>query len=145
MQPEGDDLMALAQRPTSGRAGEAVPSDGWPAFVRTKVFYGPEDDHWYAIDADFDIASMGATADEALISLQHMVGAYLTSHVREGLDLASARRPIPLKQRVKLHALVLLAKPVRALRRRDDLAQEGNFLFPHCSAAVSDRLAAAIR
>lgn len=128
-QPERDDLMEPAQRPTPDRADDALPSGAWPAFIRTKVYYGPEDDHWYAIDADFDIATMGATADEALVSLQHMIGAYLKSHLHEGGDLASARRPIPLKQRVKLHTVVLLAKPMRALRRRTDLAQEGDFLI----------------
>jgi hypothetical protein len=127
---EGGDLMELTQQPAAGRAEEHLPPEGWPTFIRTKVFYGREDDHWYAIDADFDIASMGATADEALASLQRMVSSYLTSYVHEGQDFATTKRPIPFKQRLKLRTQVLLGKPLRVLRRGQDTAQEGDFLFP---------------
>jgi len=122
--------MELAQRPTNGRTNEHVLPDGWPEVIRTKVFYGPEENHWFALDADFDIASMGSTADEALVSLQRMVCAYLTSYLHEGRDFDSARRPIPPKLRAKLQAQVFLAKPMRALRRGADTTQEGDFLFP---------------
>jgi predicted RNase H-like HicB family nuclease len=122
--------MELAQRPSNGRAEERILPEGWPAFIRTKVFYGPEEDHWYAIDADFDIASQGASASEALVSLQRMLCAYLESYVNEGRDFDSTKRPIPTALRAKLHAKVALGRALRALHRGDNSMEEGDFLFP---------------
>jgi len=123
--------MELVQPPVNDRSEAHVLPEGWPRFIRTKVFYGREDDHWYAIDADFDIASMGATADEALASLQRMVCAYLESYASEGQRFSAVQRPIPAKLRAKLRAQVLLARSLkRAFRRDEEAAQEGDFLFP---------------
>lgn len=124
------DLMELTQQPADDRAKERILPEGWPAFIRTKVFYGREEDHWYAIDADFDIASQGPNANEALLSLQRMVCAYLESYLNEGRDFASAKRPIPSGLRAKLHAQAVLARARRALRRGGDSVEEGDFFFP---------------
>jgi len=122
--------MEPAQRSVDDQAEDHVLPEGWPAFIRTKVFYGREGDHWYAIDADFDIASQGPSANEALVSLQRMLCAYLESYVNEGRNFNAAKRPIPSALRAKLHAKVALGRAGRALRRGDSRMEEGDFLFP---------------
>lgn len=102
--------------------------------IRTKVFYGREDDHWFAIDLDFDIASMGATEDEALASLYDMLGSYLNSCAMEGMPYDATRRPVPLALRAKLHGKALLSKPVSKVLR-SATTHESELLMPPMAAA----------
>jgi hypothetical protein len=120
--------MANPSKPVGDRPSGDPPPD-WPHVIRTKVFYGREDGHWFALDATFDVATIGATEDEALESLLGMVCSYLNSCVQDGMSFAEAQRPIPLRRRAKLRAEALLSKPLR-IARANIGARESEMLLP---------------
>lgn len=127
--------MATAEKPADDRqaANDVLP--GWPRVIRSKVFYGREDEHFFAIDADFDIVTQAATVDEALASLSRLLCSYLNSCVADGITLDEARRPIPVRLRLKLHAQAILTGPLHALRKSTAGTHESEILFPDSGRA----------
>ena len=127
--------MAASTPPADGRRAHSNPHDGWPPVIRTKVFYGREEDHWFALDVDFDIASMGSTADEALASLTELVSSYLESCAQDGTPFEDARRPIPRVVRLRLHLRALASKILRRFVRSAE-AREGELVLPPIAPAA---------
>ena len=121
--------VATAPQPVDDRRqpDDALPA--WPKVIRSKVFYGREDDHFFAIDATFDIATQAGSEDDALASLVEMVCSYLNSCVEDGISYAEAQRPIPMRMRASLHARALLSRPLRAVLPSRG-AHESEWLFP---------------
>jgi hypothetical protein len=119
--------MAIGQE--ARPAGDAEPADAWPDVIAIKVWLIAQGGQYYALAEDFDIAGMGASAAEALNDMADLVCGYFTSAVADGLSFEDARRPIPLGERLRFHAIRLVSLPARWLRQKS-VAREGAFILP---------------
>jgi len=87
-----------------GRGG----SDTWPERVEISIWMVPEDDHWVALAAEFNVAGMGRTEQNAIDNLSDNLKAYLASFREEGASFTDARRPIPRREEMRLQGRRIL-------------------------------------
>ena len=121
--------MATAQHPAHDRDDASSAPEGWPDVIRSKVFVGREDDQYFALVLDFDIASQGPTPDEAVESVGKLLCSYLESSLKDRLPYDEVRRPVPAILRLKLHAQAVIRRRMRGVVRADG-AQERELEFP---------------
>lgn len=94
--------------PLTPTVAEAKEGD-WPERMKISIWLVPEDDHWVALAADFNVAGMGRTDRAALDNLSENLGAYLESFREEGASFADACRPIPRREELRLRGRQLIS------------------------------------
>lgn len=83
-------------------AAAKAKSDDWPEHVKISIWMVPEDDHWVALSADFNVVGMGRTEHAALHNLSENLNAYLSSFREEGAPFGDACRPISRREELRL-------------------------------------------
>jgi hypothetical protein len=120
--------MATAETPAVEQATRQP--DEWPDVLRLDTWIVQQaPNEWYAIVEDFNVAGTGRTANAALAETMELTADYVNACVRDGMSYLEALRPLPFRDRVKLHALALLNKPRKWLSQ-EPRAEEGKYLFP---------------
>lgn len=85
-------------------------SNDWPERIKISIWMVPEDDHWVALAADFNVAGMGRTEHAALHNLSDNLHAYLSSFREEGAAFSDARRPIPRREDLRLRGRQIISR-----------------------------------
>lgn len=113
--------MASAAQPAAVHDdGSARPPVGWPEVLLIDVWLMTERaGDSIALCVDFDIVAKGPTREAAFAELEELVAEYLESAQQEGLTYIEALRIIPLRERLRLHALGLLTRLVPRRRARE--------------------------
>jgi predicted RNase H-like HicB family nuclease len=74
----------------------------WPDPIKISIWLVYEDGHWSALASEFDVVGMGPTQEAAMENLAETLGAYLAGYISEGAPFDAARRPIPVREGVRL-------------------------------------------
>lgn len=82
-------------------------SSDWPEALRLSVWLVREHGEWTALSSEFGVAGKGATEEFAIHNMEALLETYLRSFHDEGASFADARRPIPLRHRLRLQLLRL--------------------------------------
>lgn len=83
-------------------------TDEWPERVKISIWMVPEDDHWVALSADFNVVGMGRTDHAAFHNLSDNLHAYFSSFREEGRPFADACRPIARREELRLRGRQLI-------------------------------------
>ena len=92
-------------------------ADHKPDQIKVSIWLVCENDQWSALASEFDVIGMGQTQEAAIENLSETLNAYLDSFQAEGATLDDARRPIPMREELRLRLLQSLGK-IRAFRHR---------------------------
>jgi hypothetical protein len=92
-------------------------TEQWPERLKISIWMVPEDDHWVALSADFNVAGMARTDHAALHNLLDNLHVYLASFRGEDRPFADAYRPIARRETLRLRGRQLTSH-VEAWRRQ---------------------------
>lgn len=76
--------------------------NAWPDRIKLSIWMVPEDDHWVALAAEFNVVGMGRTEHAALHNLSENLIAYLTSFHDENVPFSATYRPISRREEFRL-------------------------------------------
>jgi len=111
----------------------------WPRQIDVSVWLVSEGDRWNALASDYNVIGVGPSQEAAIANLKENIKAYFASFAKEGRSLKDARRPVPLKERLRLRFFALVTRVGKALtsnKRRQSIDFDGPRTVEHLHEAL---------
>jgi hypothetical protein len=97
-------MSLVEQKPGSEKEARDEQHGDWPQELRLHVWIVREDGRYAALSEDFNVVGMGASPEAAAKEMFELLDDYLSECASEDLPWHEVRRPIPITERLRLHA-----------------------------------------